>query len=157
MLNYGYNPYYTQYPSYYQNALQQNYAQQQAQQQAQQNHYRVILVSNEEEAKATPADLNGNPTFFYNKSVNKIYLKQINPQTGAAPLQIFNAVPMAQDNIKTQPDEMMNVSEQKYNTIIEGINGLYRMLAPMTQQNISTQPPIMDEPKKGKLSAKNSD
>lgn len=157
MLNYGYNPYYAQYPSYYQNALQQNYAQQQAQQQAQQNHYRVILVSNEEEAKATPADLNGNPTFFYNKSVNKIYLKQINPQTGAAPLQIFNAAPTAQDNIKTQPDEMMNVSEQKYNTIIEGINGLYRMLAPMTQQNISTQPPIMDEPKKGKLSAKNSD
>ena len=159
MLNYGYNPYYSQYPNYYTNALQQSYANQQAQQQNQQNHYRVILVSNEEEAKATPADLNGNPTFFYNKSVNKIYLKQINPQTGAAPLQIFNAQPTAQDNIKTQPDELMNLSEQHYNTIIEGINGIYRMLAPISQQNIiSTQPPIMEEPKqKGKSSAKHSD
>ena len=51
----------------------------------------------------------------------------------------------------------MNFSEQKFNTIIEGINGIYRMLTPIMQQNISTQPPIMDEPKKGKISAKNSD
>ena len=133
-MSYGYyNPYY--HPSYYQ-------------QQQQQQPIRIMLVSNEEEAKATPADLNGNPTFFYNKSMNKIYLKQINPQTGAAPLQIFKAEePVAQENIKTQPDEMLN----KYNMIIEGINGLYRLLQ---QNTISTQPPIMTEEieksKKGK-------
>ena len=56
---YGYNnPFY--HPSYFQ------------QQNQQQQPIRIMLVSNEEEAKATPADLNGNPTFFYNKSMNKI-------------------------------------------------------------------------------------
>lgn len=71
-------------------------------------------------------------------------------------MRIFNAEPMPDTNIKTQPDELM--TEQHYNTIIEGINGIYRMLAPLLpQNNISTQPPIMDEPKKGKSSAKNSD
>lgn len=136
-MSYGYyNPYY--HPNYYQ------------QQQQQQQPIRIMLVSNEEEAKATPADLNGNPTFFYNKSMNKIYLKQINPQTGAAPLQIFKAEePVAQDNIKTQPDEMM-----RYQTLLEGINGLYRLLQ---QNTISTQPPIMTEEKKVKSNAKNSD
>ena len=133
---YGYNnPFY--HPSYFQ-------------QQNQQQPIRIMLVSNEEEAKATPADLNGNPTFFYNKSMNKIYLKQINPQTGAAPLQVFKAEePVAQDNIKTQPDEMM-----RYQTLLEGINGLYRLLQ---QNTISTQPPIMTEEKKVKSNAKNSD
>ena len=136
---YGYNnPFY--HPSYFQ------------QQNQQQQPIRIMLVSNEEEAKATPADLNGNPTFFYNKSMNKIYLKQINPQTGAAPLQIFKAEePVAQENIKTQPDEMM-----RYQTLLEGINGLYRLL--QQQNTISTQPPIMtEEPKKVKSNAKNSD
>lgn len=154
MQNY-YNPYY--HPGYFANAIQQNYANQQMQNQTTQSiPLRVLLVSNEEEAKATPADLNGNPTFFYNKSANKVYIKQINPQTGAAPLRIFNAEQTPDTNIKTQPDEVM--TEQHYNTIIEGINGIYRMLAPLLpQNNISTQPPIMEEPKKAKTSAKNSD
>jgi len=133
---YGYNN------SYY----HPNYFQQQNQQQP----IRIMLVSNEEEAKATPADLNGNPTFFYNKSMNKVYLKQINPQTGAAPLQVFNAEkPLVQEN------ETTSLSEKHYNTIIEGINGLYRLLAP--SQTISTQPPIMTEEKKNKSNAKIND
>ena len=135
------NPYY--HPNYF-NALMQ---QQQMQQQAQQQAIRVILVSNEEEAKATPADLNGNPIFFYNKSMNKIYLKQINPQTGAAPLQVYNAEqPIAQDNIKTQPDEMM-----RYQTLLDGINSIHRLLQ---QNTISTQPPILDEEEKPKKASK---
>lgn len=142
MQNYGY-PY---YPSYWNNTLQQNYANQvQQMQQTQQHPIRVVLVSNEEEAKATPADTNGNPLFFYNKSMNKVYLKQINPQTGAAPLQIFNLEqPKIEDNIKTQPDEMM-----RYNNIMTGIEGLYRLLTPST-----TQPPIMDEEKPKKAGNK---
>lgn len=147
MQNYGYNPYY--YPNYL-NALQQNYANQlQQQQQNTQNPIRVILVSNEDEAKATPAESNGNPIFFYNKSQNKVYLKQINPQTGAAPLQIFNA------QITTeQTTEQENPYKKDFNTIIEGINGLYRLWNNQHPQTISTQPPILEEEKPRKASNK---
>ena len=151
-MTYPYTPYW-QYPNYL-NALQQNYANQIQQQATQQNPIRVILVSNEDEAKATPADSTGNPTFFYNKSMNKIYLKQINPQTGAAPLQVFNA------EITNESTNEINPYKKDFNTIIEGINGLYRILSPMysSQQSghITTQPPILTEepeesikPKKG--------
>ena len=44
----------------------------------------------------------------------------------------------------------------RYQTLLEGINGLYRLL--QQQNTISTQPPIMtEEPKKVKSNAKNSD
>lgn len=148
MMNYGGYNYYNPYNPY--NQITQQLANNQNQQNV---HLKVMLVSNEEEAKATPADLNGNPTFFYNKSANKIYLKQINPQTGAAPLQVFNAEPQPDSNIKTQPDEMM-----RYQTLLNGINGLYKLLAP--RQDITTQPSIMtepeeySEPKKGGKNAK---
>lgn len=145
-MTYPYSPYW-QYPNYL-NALQQNYNNQ-VQQQAAQHPIRVILVSNEEEAKATPAESNGNPILFYNKSQNKVYLKQINPQTGAAPLQIFSAD--MQTEVNPQP---ANPFQKDFNTIIEGINGLYRILAP--QQNITTQPPILtdEEAEKTKRSSK---
>ena len=150
---YGYN-----YTPFAQQVLNQ---QQQLQQQLQQQNtpMRVILISSDDEVKAIPADNNGNPTFFYNKSGNKIFIKQVNPQTMEARIQTFNAEPLPDSNIKTQPDEMMKFHEQRYNTVIEGINGIYRMLAPLMQQgNISTQPPIMtEEPKKVKTNAKNSD
>lgn len=144
MMNYGGYNYYNPYNPY--NQL----AQQLASNQNQQNvHLKVMLVSNEEEAKATPADLNGNPTFFYNKSANKIYLKQINPQTGAAPLQIFNAEPPT--TTQEKPSE--------YEMIIQGLNGIYRDLE-YIKGSITTQPPIMTEPedyseiKKGGKNAK---
>lgn len=150
-MTYPYTPYW-QYPNYL-NALQQNFANQIQQQTTQQNPIRVILVSNEDEAKATPADSTGNPTFFYNKSMNKIYLKQINPQTGAAPLQVFNA------EITNESTNEINPYKKDFNTIIEGINGLYRMLSPIyspqPKQTITTQPPILEDteedikPKKG--------
>ena len=145
-MTYPYSPYW-QYPNYL-NALQQNYNNQ-VQQQAAQHPIRVILVSNEEEAKATPAESNGNPILFYNKSQNKVYLKQINPQTGAAPLQIFSA-----DTVNEQANQPVDPYQKQYNTIIEGINGLYRILAP--QQNITTQPPILtdEEAEKTKRSSK---
>lgn len=147
MQGYGYFPYYSQYPNYFANALNQNYNNQFAaqQQQALQNPIKVILVSNEDEAKATPADSSGNPTFFYNKSMNKIYLKQINPQTGAAPLQIFNAE-ITEEPVK---EVQANPYQKDFNTIIEGINGLYRILSPLCvpQQQQASQPPIsLEEP-----------
>ena len=79
--------------------------------------------------------MNCNPTFFYNKSANKIYLKQINPQTGAAPLQVFNAETPA--TTQEKPSE--------YEMIIQGLNGIYRDLE-YIKGSITTQPPIMTEP-----------
>ena len=142
---YGYTP-------YTQQLLQQQQAQQ-AQQQIQNQPMRVILISNDDEVKAIPADYNGNPTFFYNKSGNKIFIKQVNPQTMEARIQTFNAEPLPDSNIKTQPDEFMKYHQ----TVIEGMNGLYRELHSL-KESISTQPPIMtEEPKKVKVNAKNSD
>ena len=81
---YGYTP-------YAQQLLQQQQAQQ-AQQQAQNQPMRVILISNDDEVKAIPADYNGNPTFFYNKSGNKVFIKQVNPQTMEARIQSFKDI-----------------------------------------------------------------
>ena len=147
--------YYNPYNPYNQLIAQQlANQQQQAQMQQQQNQpMRVILISNDDEVKAIPADYNGNPTFFYNKSGNKIFIKQVNPQTMEARIQTFNAEPLPDSNIKTQPDEFMKYHQ----TVIEGMNGLYRELHSL-KESISTQPPIMDDVKpKGKVSAKNSD
>lgn len=138
------------YMTPYAQQLLNQHQQAQAQQQANQP-MRVILISNDDEVKAIPADYNGNPTFFYNKSGNKIFIKQVNPQTMEAHIQSFKAEITPDQSIKTQPDEMM-----RYQTILDGINGIYRLLT--TPNNISTQPPIMtEEPKKVKVNAKNSD
>lgn len=52
------------------------------------NNGRVVFVTNIEEAKATPADMLGNPIFFYNKSKNEVYIKQTD-STGAAPIREY--------------------------------------------------------------------
>lgn len=52
------------------------------------NNGRIVFVTNIEEAKATPADMLGNPIFFYNKSKNEIYIKQTDA-TGAAPIREY--------------------------------------------------------------------
>ena len=135
------------YMTPYAQQLLNQHQQAQAQQQANQP-MRVILISNDEEVKAIPADYNGNPTFFYNKSGNKIFIKQVNPQTMEARIQSFKAEVIPDQSIKTQPDEMM-----RYQTLLEGINGIYRLLT--TPSNISTQPPIMTEPEEKVKKAKN--
>lgn len=109
-----------------------------AQQQIQNSPMRVILISNDDEVKAIPADNNGNPTFFYNKSGNKVFIKQVNPQTMEAHIQSFKAELPEQP---TQPDK----DTQYRQTVIDGINGLYREFQAL-KQTITTQPPIMDEP-----------
>ena len=72
----------SRYPQYFN---QQNYNQPS---QPYQNNGRVVFVTNIEEAKATPADMLGNPLFFYNKSKNEIYIKQTDA-TGAAPIREY--------------------------------------------------------------------
>ena len=72
----------SRYPQYFN---QQNYNQPS---QPYTNNGRVVFVTNIEEAKATPADMLGNPLFFYNKSKNEIYIKQTDA-TGAAPIREY--------------------------------------------------------------------
>jgi len=144
----NYSPFYGYVSPYAQQILNQ-------QQQIQNTPMRVILISNDDEVKAIPADNNGNPTFYYNKSGNKIFIKQVNPQTMEAKIQAFNAeLPVATPE---KPSE--------YQMIMQGLNGIYRDLEFIkglytNNTNITTQPPIMDnpedysEPKKGGKNAK---
>lgn len=144
----NYSPFYGYVSPYAQQILNQQ------QQQIQNTPMRVILISNDDEVKAIPADNNGNPTFYYNKSGQKIFIKQVNPQTMEAHIQSFKAEPSPDQFIKTQPDEFMKYHQ----TVIEGMNGLYRELHSL-KESISTQPPIMTEleetksVKRGKQSA----
>ena len=131
-----YGPYW-QIPSYL-SALQQNYANQMQQQQQQntQAPVRVIPISNDAEVNTIPADHNGNPTFFYNKSGNKIFIKQVNPQTMEATIQAFKG--------ETPPkDEAKNA---EYQTIMQSLAAIYKDLDAIKNGSITTQPPILNEP-----------
>ena len=145
----NYSPFYGYVSPYAQQILNQQ------SQQYQNTPMRVILISNDDEVKAIPADNNGNPTFYYNKSGNKIFIKQVNPQTMEAKIQSFNAELPA-----TTPEK-----PSEYQMIMQGLNGIYRDLEFIkglytNNTNITTQPPIMDnpedysEPKKGNKNAK---
>lgn len=122
-----YNPYAYQLLNQYQNNTNnQNFP------------VRVVLISNDDEVKAIPADHNGNPTFFYNKSGNRVFIKQVNPQTMEAHIQSFKA------EVPVQQTEQIDKDTQYRQTVIDGINGLYREFQSL-KQTITTQPPIMDE------------
>ena len=86
----------SRYPQYFN---QQNYN---VPQQPYVNNGRVIFVTNIEEAKATPADMLGNPIFFYNKSKNEIYIKQTD-STGAAPLREYE---LKEESSKAEPTSL---------------------------------------------------
>ena len=100
----------SRYPQYFN---QQNYN---VPQQPYVNNGRVVFVTNIEEAKATPADMLGNPIFFYNKAKNEIYIKQTDA-TGAAPIREYeqkkndsvaepSAIEIELQDIKKQLDEI---------------------------------------------------
>lgn len=44
--------------------------------------YSNPFVDSIKEAETTPIDFSGNPTFFFNRKENEVYLKQFNLQTG---------------------------------------------------------------------------
>lgn len=92
--------------------------------------FNIFPVSNIEEANATKADLNYNPTFFYNQSKGEVYLKQLDRTTNAATLRIFAEITPQTAQTEVNNPNSVNSSEQKLNTILEGINGLYRLLSP---------------------------
>lgn len=60
-----------------------------------QTGWKIIPVSNIDEANATSADLQGNPTFFFNRATKEIYMKQLD-SSGAAPLISFVLKPQEQ-------------------------------------------------------------
>lgn len=100
-------------------------AQQQYQQYSQpiQQGYRVIPVSNEQEANATQVDLSGNPIFFYNKGKNEVYIKQFNQLTGLADFQRFALATMPVNEINEEKGlvdytERLNVIESKLDSLI---------------------------------------
>lgn len=137
----------------YMNAL---YPQQQAQtlQTTLPQGYSIFPVSNIEEANATKADLNYNPTFFFNQSRGEIYLKQLDRSTNAATLRIFKEIQTAQEpSSPVKASSSVNDYTPQLNTILEGINGLYRLLSP--QQNTEIIEAEIVEPKaKGVKNAK---
>ena len=97
----------SRYPQYFN---QQNYNQPS---QPYQNNGRVIFVTNIEEAKATPADMLGNPLFFYNKSKNEIYIKQTDA-TGAAPIREYELKKdqSVQSEIFSVEDKLQEIQKQ---------------------------------------------
>jgi len=81
--------------------------------QPQYNGGRILFVSNIDEAKATPADMLGNPIFFYNKAANCIYVKQTDA-TGAAPIREYQLVKPLEQASTPSPleQELQAIREQ---------------------------------------------
>lgn len=106
-----------------------NYEQQYASQQPmsfaqpQQIGFKMMPVTNEQEANATPIDIvNGTPSFFFNQSANEIYMKQSLPN-GAASFVKFGKI--TTNNV--------NPVEKSYKNDFEALNkkidGLYSLFS----------------------------
>lgn len=113
-----------QHPQYFNQNVQQAVGSQ--------NGWRILPVSNIEEANATPVDLSGNPLFFFNRATKEIYMKQLD-QTGAAPLISFALKPQ-ESQIKlsqeqTKPTYDFQNDLRKLNSKVDDI---YRVLVPNT-------------------------
>lgn len=123
-----FNSYPNMYPNPYSNPYQERLAsmeQQQAYSQAPMHQFKMMLVSNVEEANATPVDtLNGLPSFFYNKSQNEIYMKQFNSISGGAIFQTYKLQTME------TPVKQADPYEAQFRAINEKIDGLYSLLKP---------------------------
>lgn len=101
----GYQPAYTPNPGYPQGYPQMNYQQQrmdylqsmQQPQQAQQpGDLQARIVTSREEAVASQVIPDGRPYMFYNPNRQEVYMKRIDPQTGAAEFADFGRIPPQQ-------------------------------------------------------------
>lgn len=111
------------------NQLEQQYPQfapQPQQVQMQQPHFRVLPVTNMDEANATQVAIDGTPTFFYNASKNEIYLKRISMNSGLAEFQKFVLTQSPTSNEKQC--KCTNASEQQFKAINDKLDGLYLLL-----------------------------
>ena len=84
--------------------------------------YRVIPISNIEEANKMSVDFNGTPTYFHNQATNEIYIKQFDVKTGLSNLQVFSR---ASSNGKSKND--INPFEESLNTINKKLDTLAEM------------------------------
>nr|DAE46878.1 MAG TPA: hypothetical protein [Caudoviricetes sp.] len=116
-----YNHYQNMYPNMYASPYQERLVT--MEQQNQSNQFRMMLVSNIEEANATPVDtLNGIPSFFYNKATDEIYMKQFNSVSGGAIFHIYKHQASA-----SKADDPLKAINEK-------IDGLYELLKPKKEQ-----------------------
>ena len=127
MLNYGYlNPIMT--PQQRLAQMETQYSQFATPQPLQSQGFKVIPVTNIEEANASQVDLQGNPVFFYNKGRNEIYLKQFNITTGLADFYVFAKVEQTLKDVK--PVLGVNTYEKDFKALNDKIDGLYAILKP---------------------------
>lgn len=132
------NMYHNPYQERLANMEQQAYQQAQSFPQAQTYQFKMMLVSNIEEANATPVDtLNGLPSFFYNKSQNEIYMKQFNSVSGGAIFQTYKL------QMVENPAKQADPYEAEFRAINEKIDGLYSLLKPTDSER------FMPKKKKG--------
>lgn len=107
----------------YQQRLMQMYNQQQPQQQI---GFQIIPVTNEQEARVSQIDImNGTPSFFYNKNLGEVYLKQVN-QFGTADFIKFAKVQEPLAPIKEENNAI--TYEKDFKALNDKIDGLYKIL-----------------------------
>ena len=126
MLNYGYvNPMMT--PQQRLAQMEQQFPQF-AQPMPTSQGFKVVPVTNIEEANASQVDLQGNPVFFYNKGKNEIYLKQFNINTGLADFYVFAKAERPLSDVKPVPS--VNTYEKDFKALNDKLDGLYALLKP---------------------------
>ena len=96
------------------------------QQHFQQNFMKVLSVTTKDQAKNTPVDFNGMPTFFYNQNANEVYSKQFDVSTGSAIWKEFSAT----EPVKEEQPHYLDVETYKtdYSALNEKIDALVSQL-----------------------------
>ena len=120
-------------------SAQQRLAQMEQQYAVQQNQigFKAIPVTNKEEANATPVDINGTPTFFYNQAKSEIYIKRVNLNTGLAEFLTFGRL--------EEPSSDVNVSsnmfsyEKDFQALNEKLDTLHSILTQNTKKEIKIE------------------
>ena len=108
MQNYGMNGYYNPYN-------QQRFT-----------PLKIYSVSNIMEANATPVE-NLDPVFFFNRSENIIYKKQID-STGAAPIQIYKLAEPQHENLNENTQIDVSYYDEKFNALNERLDTLKEII-----------------------------
>ena len=120
-------------------SAQQRLAQMEQQYAVQQNQigFKAIPVTNKEEANATPVDINGTPTFFYNQAKSEIYIKRVNLNTGLAEFLTFGRL--------EEPSSDVNVSsnvfsyEKDFQALNDKLDTLHSILTQNTKKEIKME------------------
>ena len=143
--NYGYNLPQQRLMNYEQQYIQPH---QQMQMPMQQTYFKMIAVTNEQEANATPVDImNGTPTFFYNKSSNEIYMKQSLPN-GTANFVKFGL--LRQADLRENTSSNANLYDDKLNAINDKLDTLLATVP----QNSTTVKETVDGNSRGNKNVK---